>query len=104
MVPQLAPPASIAETESASRKLHSSDAAVKHPITPNRQNDELTGAGSTDVMRILQCLKAADKLHVDSIIEGSGLTVATVLKLLLELELKGVVTQHPGKIFSLSST
>jgi predicted Rossmann fold nucleotide-binding protein DprA/Smf involved in DNA uptake len=30
--------------------------------------------------------------------------VATVLKLLLELELRGIVTQHPGKQFSLSST
>jgi DNA processing protein len=51
---------------------------------------------------ILQCLKGADKLHVDSIIEHSGLTAAAVLKLLLELELRGVVTQHPGKRFSLS--
>ena len=42
------------------------------------------------------------KLHVDSLIAASGLTTQAVLKLLLELELKGVVAQHPGKLFSLA--
>lgn len=55
----------------------------------------------SEVKIILSHLKAADKLHVDSIIEGSGLNAQTVLKLLLELELRGLVTQHPGKLFSL---
>ncbi|HJU10814.1 MAG TPA: hypothetical protein VJ728_08050, partial [Candidatus Binataceae bacterium] len=56
-----------------------------------------------EVKTILNYLKESDKLHIDSIIEGSGLTVATVLKLLLELELRGIVKQHPGKLFSLTS-
>jgi DNA processing protein len=57
----------------------------------------------TDEVRIvLSCLKDADKLHVDSIIESSRLNTQTVLNLLLELELKGIVTQHPGKLFSLA--
>jgi DNA processing protein len=72
---------------------------------PNRiPHDESGDSLPADVKTILQCLKGADRLHVDSIIEGSGLTVATVLKLLLDLELRGVVVQHPGKLFSLSST
>ncbi len=50
---------------------------------------------------VLNQLKGSEKLHVDSIIEGSGLNVQTVLKLLLELELTGAITQHPGKLFSL---
>jgi DNA processing protein len=54
-----------------------------------------------EVKTILRYLKEADKLHVDSVIEGSGLNAQTVLKLLLELELRGLVTQHPGKLFSL---
>jgi DNA processing protein len=102
LVPQLAPRASIREPEPVP-PLPNSDAAVKQLVTHSKHDDELTGAGSTDVMRILHSLKGADRLHVDSIIESSGLTVSTVLKLLLELELKGVVTQHPGKLFSLSS-
>ncbi|MGC2493559.1 DNA-processing protein DprA, partial [Candidatus Binatus sp.] len=51
---------------------------------------------------ILNNLKESDKLHVDSIIESSGLNAQTVLRLLLELELEGRVTQHPGKLFSLA--
>jgi DNA processing protein len=65
-----------------------------------------TGVDSTaprpsELDLILNQLKGPDKLHVDSIIEGSGLSVQTVLKLLLELELNGRVSQYPGKLFSL---
>jgi DNA processing protein len=58
-------------------------------IEPNETND------------ILVQLKGSERLHVDSIIEGTGLNAQTVLKLLLELELGGLVSQHPGKLFSL---
>jgi DNA processing protein len=51
---------------------------------------------------ILNQLKGSEKLHVDSIIEGTGLNAQTVLKLLLELELGGLVTQHHGKLFTLN--
>ena len=51
---------------------------------------------------ILNNLKDSERLHVDSIIESSGLNAQTVLRLLLELELEGRVTQHPGKLFSLA--
>jgi DNA processing protein len=84
--------------------MHILQATAKSRNTDRKQEGELTDAEPIDVKTILQCLKGADKLHVDSIIEASGLNVATVLKLLLELELRGLVTQHPGKLFSLSST
>jgi DNA processing protein len=58
--------------------------------------------GPSEVEIILNQLKGSEKLHIDSIIEGSGLSVQTVLKLLLELELNGLATQHPGKLFSLN--
>jgi len=51
---------------------------------------------------ILRQLKQGAKLHVDSLIEASGLTPQAVLRLLLELELRGLVAQHPGKLFSLA--
>jgi len=51
---------------------------------------------------ILTQLKQDQKLHVDSLIAASGLTPQAVLRLLLELELKGIVAQHPGKLFSLA--
>ena len=51
---------------------------------------------------ILSYLTDTERLHVDSLIEASGLNAQTVLRLLLELELEGRVTQHPGKLFSLA--
>jgi len=84
--------------------MHIFQAAAQLPVMDRRQDGRSTESELPELKTILQCLKGADKLHVDSIIEGSGLTVATVLKLLLDLELRGIVTQHPGKLFSLSST
>jgi DNA processing protein len=57
---------------------------------------------SSEIKALLTCLKDADKLHVDSLIESSRLNTQTVLNLLLELELKGIVIQHPGKLFALA--
>ena len=57
---------------------------------------------SNEVKVLLSCLKDGDKLHVDSLIETSRLNTPTVLNLLLELELKGIVVQHPGKLFALA--
>jgi DNA processing protein len=51
---------------------------------------------------ILRQLKQGEKTHVDSLIEVSGLSPQAVLRLLLELELKGLVAQYPGKLFSLA--
>jgi predicted Rossmann fold nucleotide-binding protein DprA/Smf involved in DNA uptake len=65
--------------------------------------DAKTPEGSIDsTITILNNLKDSERLHVDSIIESSGLNAQTVLRLLLELELEGRVTQHPGKLFSLA--
>jgi DNA processing protein len=55
-----------------------------------------------EARNLLNYLKEGTKLHVDALIEGSGLHAATALKLLLDLELKGIVAQHPGKLFSLA--
>ncbi|MGH7841199.1 MAG: DNA-processing protein DprA [Candidatus Binataceae bacterium] len=57
---------------------------------------------SLEVQSILIQLKSAERLHVDSLIESSGLNAQTVLKLMLELELRGIVVQHPGKLFALA--
>jgi DNA processing protein len=60
------------------------------------------GSASEEDKVILRQLKQGEKLHVDSLIEASGLSPQAVLRLLLELELKGMVAQHPGKLFSLA--
>jgi DNA processing protein len=50
---------------------------------------------------ILNCLTDVQKFHVDAVIETCQLPPQTVLNLLLELELRGLVVQHPGKLFTL---
>lgn len=78
---------------------------AREPTEPSRT---VSGGGtraqpaSNEATLILNYLKAGEKLHVDSIIEGCGLSTPTVLRLLLELELSGAVAQHPGKLFSLA--
>ncbi|MGH7923853.1 MAG: DNA-processing protein DprA [Candidatus Binatus sp.] len=67
--------------------------------TPSFNSGEAAADSATT---ILNNLKESERLHVDSIIESSGLNAQTVLRLLLELELEGRVTQHPGKLFSLA--
>jgi DNA processing protein len=89
--------------------------AVASPITSNigvgvvvaPVNDTVEGVKTQDsavdeLTMVLNNLKQSERLHVDSIIESSGLNAQTVLRLLLELELEGRVTQHPGKLFSLA--
>lgn len=53
------------------------------------------------IQAILNCLIDAQSLHVDAVIESCQLPPQTVLNLLLELELRGLVVQHPGKLFTL---
>ncbi|HJU29094.1 MAG TPA: DNA-processing protein DprA [Candidatus Binataceae bacterium] len=76
--------------------------ARKAQTTEPARSESAWETESAEVKLILRHLKESDKLHVDSVIEGSGLSTQTVLKLLLELELRGLVTQHPGKLFSLA--
>lgn len=44
-----------------------------------------------------------ERIHVDDIIAGTNLSPADVLSTLMSLELKNLVTQHPGKYFSRTS-
>ncbi|MGH7864108.1 MAG: DNA-processing protein DprA [Candidatus Binataceae bacterium] len=55
-----------------------------------------------EALAIINQLNHEERLHIDSIIETTGLSTSNVLRLLLDLELKGLVSQHPGKLFSLA--
>ena len=70
-------------------------------ISPANMQSSFAQASDEDRV-ILRQLKQGEKIHVDSLIGASGLTPQAVLRLLLELELKGLVAQHPGKLFSLA--
>lgn len=65
------------------------------------QSAGLVEETAKQVQAVLNCLTDAQKLHVDAVIETCQLPPQTVLNLLLELELRGRVVQHPGKLFTL---
>jgi DNA processing protein len=61
----------------------------------DRQQPEM----SNQENKVFQCLKPDCQMHVDDLVEMTGLSVSEVLSLLLRMELKGVVVQNPGKYF-----
>jgi DNA processing protein len=76
-------------------------AAPKTATTPAEMVDA-AGIQRKNVQSVLDHLSPVERIHIDSIVESSGLNVQTVLGVLLELELTGIVAQHPGKLFSLA--
>ena len=56
------------------------------------------GAASAEERAVLEAL-GHDPLHIDSIVEKTGIPVVKTSALLLDMELKGLVTQMPGKCF-----
>jgi DNA processing protein len=62
--------------------------------------EENSGASlSRDELRLLGELPVDAALPIDELAERTGLSVSSLLALLLGLELKGAVVQHPGKEF-----
>lgn len=111
LAPQMAKPLATerpAPQQAAQRVPTPATSEISNVRAEVRQPAELAeGAKTLEVVAdnattILNNLKESERLHVDSIIESSGLNAQTVLRLLLELELEGRVTQHPGKLFSLA--
>jgi DNA processing protein len=57
---------------------------------------------SEDESRLMKELPADAAVHVDDLAEKTEVPVAGLLALLLGLELRGLVVQHPGKLFQRS--
>jgi DNA processing protein len=72
--------------------------------TKRRSEVPQNGEGGREQLfqTVIKHLEPSQRVHIDSIVESSGLNAQTVLGVLLELELTGSVTQHPGKLFSLA--
>lgn len=90
LAPQLAHRAARPATVAATAKKRAEQALVPGNFKENQ------------FQTVIEHLSPAERTHIDSIVESSGLNAQTVLGVLLELELTGVVVQHPGKLFSLA--
>jgi DNA processing protein len=99
VIEELAPQLAMKQVDEANRQPTASNDADG----PRKAESATTESSEVNESKtILDLLKHDESLHVDSLIEGSGLKPQNVLRLLLELELQGLVAQHPGKLFSLA--
>jgi len=88
-------------------KLVESSADILEEVLPQWRREEETaqkaeapGLGLAGGERILYDLLAETPLHIDAIIRESQLDPGKVSSFLLNLELKGLISQWPGKCFS----
>jgi DNA processing protein len=72
------------------RRVDASTAVTERVLPPN------AGEHARKIFVLLQ----DNPLHVDQVIERSGLPAAQVLEVLLDLELQGFVRQSPGKLYA----
>ena len=99
LAPQMSARTSGTERTSA-HEIDNRTAELEAANKPSSLND-IAQERVTEIQAILDCLKDAQSLHIDAVIESCQLPPQTVLNLLLELELRGLVVQHPGKLFTL---
>ena len=65
-----------------------------------QRNLLLAASLNTTEKKIYELLSADESVHIDDIVERSGLNSSEVLATLFDLEMKGIVRQLPGKQFS----
>jgi DNA processing protein len=66
-----------------------------HTVIPSQTNAKLSA-----IEKKISQLVSIQELHIDEIIAATNLPVADILSSLMSLELKGIIEQHPGKLFS----
>jgi DNA processing protein len=99
--PMLQPPVSRVTADASQRESGKSSAASIVSSGRANPSEGLVEDRTKEIQSVLNCLIDAQRLHVDAVIESCQLPPQTVLNLLLELELRGLVVQHPGKLFTL---
>lgn len=77
-------------------------AALLKPDQPEAEQRNLLLAASLtpSERKIYELLHVEESIHIDDIVERSGLNSSEVLATLFDLEMKGIVRQIPGKQFS----
>jgi DNA processing protein len=63
------------------------------------KSENIEASLSGDEARLFAEIPADGAAHIDDVADRTGLPAGTLLALLLGLELKGLVVQHPGKYF-----
>ena len=77
-----------------------SEEKIKSFFDQKSRDGELLKGLSDDEKRITECIRL-ESMHIDAIARRTGMKIEDVGALLVMLELKGIVEQSPGKIFSI---
>src|SRR5713101_7445922 len=77
-------------------------AALVQAEQPEAEQRNLLAAASlnSSEKKLYELLSAEESVHIDDIVERSGLNSSDVLATLFDLEMKGIIRQLPGKQFS----
>jgi DNA processing protein len=77
-------------------------AALVKAEQPEAEQRNLLAAAELNgsMKKLYEMLSAEEPVHIDDIVERSGLNSSEVLATLFDLEMKGIVRQTPGKQFS----
>ena len=77
-------------------------AALTGAIQPEAGQQNLLIAASLgeNERKIYELLSVDEPRQIDDIVERSGLNSSVVLATLFDMEMKGIIRQHPGKQFS----
>jgi DNA processing protein len=77
-------------------------AALMQAEQPEAEQRNLLAAASLNSLekKLYELLSTDEPKHIDEIVESSGLNSSEVLATLFDLEMKGIIRQSPGKLFS----
>jgi predicted Rossmann fold nucleotide-binding protein DprA/Smf involved in DNA uptake len=77
-------------------------AALLQAERPEAEQRNLLAAAALDgsEKKLYELLSAEEPVHIDDIVERSGLNSSEVLATLFDREMKGIIRQLPGKQFS----
>lgn len=75
---------------------------LRERFLSRRMEEKRMPAMSPDEKRIFDRLSVETPVHIDELVEAADASVSEMLGLLLNLELKGLVRQAPGKFFQRS--
>jgi DNA processing protein len=77
-------------------------AALTQAEQPEAEQRNLLAAAAlnSSEKKLYELLSAEEPVHIDDIVERSGLNSSDVLATLFDLEMKGIIRQLPGKQFS----
>jgi DNA processing protein len=85
-------------TSKRSRQSAQASGCLDLPEQPSSSTEALAELAGTDEAVVLGVL-GDGALHIDAIAERSGVAVPRLAGILLDMELKGVIAQKPGKLF-----